>query len=204
MAQRHDKTNNELGLLLGAIVWPDTRAVEPVTGSITLKSGSPTSRTMPEDYDPRPGVPPHSSRRQALMSAQCRSEKLCVDLCHAVVASHACDEVVCSAVALSQCRPQSFRREFDSYSSVTGVRRRWSRSGCRSRPRSNVWVTPGPTSLLKHYAHVLDESAEFAAETLSSQLSAKKAALEAKNPPKRKRSPSIGSQTAANSKRWVM
>jgi hypothetical protein len=98
MAQRHDKTNNELGLLLGAIVWPDTRAVEPVTGSITLKSGLPTRRTMPEDYDPRPGVPPHSSRRQALMSAHCRSEKLCVDLCHAVVASHACDEVVCSAV----------------------------------------------------------------------------------------------------------
>jgi len=61
-----------------------------------------------------------------------------------------------------------------------------------------------PDILLKHYAHVLDESAEFAAEALSSQLSVKKAELEAKNRPKRSTSPSIGSQTAANSKRWVM
>lgn len=61
-----------------------------------------------------------------------------------------------------------------------------------------------PDILLKHYAHVLDESAEFAAETLSSQLSAKKAELEAKNPPKRRSSPSIGSQTAASNRRWIM
>jgi len=52
--------------------------------------------------------------------------------------------------------------------------------------------------------HVLDESAEFAAETLSSQLSAKKAELKAKNRPKRSSSPSIGSHSAANSKRWLM
>ena len=57
-----------------------------------------------------------------------------------------------------------------------------------------------PDLLLTRYAHVLDESAQFAAETLSSQLSgkaAKKAASE-------KDSPAIGSQTAANNKGWVM
>jgi hypothetical protein len=32
-----------------------------------------------------------------------------------------------------------------------------------------------PDILLKHYTHVLDQSAEIAAETLSSQLSGKKA-----------------------------
>ncbi len=57
-----------------------------------------------------------------------------------------------------------------------------------------------PDILLKHYTHVLDESAEFAATTLSSKLSgkgAKKADSEAD-------SPSIGSQTAASKKQWVM
>ncbi len=61
-----------------------------------------------------------------------------------------------------------------------------------------------PDILLKHYAHVLDESAEFAAETLSSQLSTKKTDLKVKNRQKRKSSPSIGSQTAASNRRWIM
>jgi hypothetical protein len=53
-----------------------------------------------------------------------------------------------------------------------------------------------PDILLKHYTHVLDESAEFAATTLSSKLSGnahKKADLETDIP-------SIGSQTAASKK----
>jgi hypothetical protein len=57
-----------------------------------------------------------------------------------------------------------------------------------------------PDILLKHYTHVLDESAEFAATTLSSKLSgkgAKKADAETD-------SPAIGSQTAASKKQWVM
>ena len=57
-----------------------------------------------------------------------------------------------------------------------------------------------PDILLKHYTHVLEESAEFAAETLSSQLggNAQKKADPATD------SPAIGSQTAARRKRWVM
>jgi len=66
-------------------------------------------------------------------------------------------------------------------------------------------LTRASDILLKHDAHVLDESAEFAAETLSSQLSgAKKAELKAKNGQKRESSPSIGSQTAASNRRWIM
>lgn len=61
-----------------------------------------------------------------------------------------------------------------------------------------------PDILLKHYAHVLDESAEFAAETLSSQLSGKKAELKAKMGQKPGSSPSIGSQTAASNRKWIM
>jgi integrase len=61
-----------------------------------------------------------------------------------------------------------------------------------------------PDILLKHYAHVLDESAEFAAETLSSQLSAKKVDLKAKNGQKRRTSPVNGSQKAASNRRWIM
>jgi len=58
---------------------------------------------------------------------------------------------------------------------------------------------------LKHYAHVLDESAEFAAETLSSAISAgEKAKQKPVKPVSRKSSPAIGSQTAAKKKDWVM
>ena len=39
LAQRDDETNNELGLLLGAVMRPDTRAVGPVTGNIDVKAG---------------------------------------------------------------------------------------------------------------------------------------------------------------------
>jgi integrase len=58
-----------------------------------------------------------------------------------------------------------------------------------------------PDILLKHYTHVLEASAEFAAETLSSQLSrnAKKKEADAETD-----SPAIGSQLAARGKRWVM
>lgn len=57
-----------------------------------------------------------------------------------------------------------------------------------------------PDILLKHYTHVLDESAEFAASTLSSQLSGNvhKKAVSTTD------IPSIGSQTAATKKKWVM
>jgi integrase/predicted DNA-binding transcriptional regulator AlpA len=61
-----------------------------------------------------------------------------------------------------------------------------------------------PDLLLKHYTHVLDESAQFAAETLSSQLSGKTAKKQAKPMKNRAVSRGIGSQTAANSKKWVM
>ena len=65
-----------------------------------------------------------------------------------------------------------------------------------------------PDILLKHYTHVLDESAEFAAETLSSQLDRKLGGKKAKagrvKPVAGKTSRAIGSQTAANSKGWVM
>jgi integrase len=57
-----------------------------------------------------------------------------------------------------------------------------------------------PDLLLKHYTHVLDESAQFAASTLSSKLSGKahkKAGLKT-------HIRSIGSQTAASKKKWVM
>ena len=62
-----------------------------------------------------------------------------------------------------------------------------------------------PDILLKHYAHVLDESAEFAAETLSSQFSSgEKAKLKAVKPASRATSPRIGSQTAASNRKWIM
>jgi intergrase/recombinase len=61
-----------------------------------------------------------------------------------------------------------------------------------------------PDILLKHYAHVLDESTEFAAETLSSQLSGKKADLKAKDGQNREASLPIGSQTTASHRRWIM
>ncbi len=54
-----------------------------------------------------------------------------------------------------------------------------------------------PDILLRHYAHVLEESAEFAAETLSSKLASKSAA-------KKPIVPETGSQTAARPKKWVM
>jgi integrase len=57
-----------------------------------------------------------------------------------------------------------------------------------------------PDILLKHYTHVLEESAEFAAETLSSQLSGNG---EKKADPATD-STAIGSQLAAKGKRWVM
>jgi len=61
-----------------------------------------------------------------------------------------------------------------------------------------------PDILLKHYTHVLDESAEFAAESLSSQLNGNKGNLKTAKPEKSKTSPRIGSQTAASNRRWVM
>jgi integrase len=57
-----------------------------------------------------------------------------------------------------------------------------------------------PDILLKHYTHVLDESAQFAASTLSSKLSGKRA----KKAVPKTVSPSIGSQTAATKKQWIM
>ncbi len=57
-----------------------------------------------------------------------------------------------------------------------------------------------PDILLRHYAHVLDESAQIAAETLSSQLSGKAAKKAVPKPV----SPSIGSQTAASKRGWLM
>jgi integrase len=57
-----------------------------------------------------------------------------------------------------------------------------------------------PDILLKHYTHMLDESAELAATTLSSKLSGKAK----KKTGSKTISPSIGSQTAANKKQWVM
>ncbi len=57
--------------------------------------------------------------------------------------------------------------------------------------------------LLKHYAHVLEPSAEFAAETLSAKLKGKRADAADKAGLGPIGSPS-GSQTAASSKRWVM
>jgi len=61
-----------------------------------------------------------------------------------------------------------------------------------------------PDILLKHYTHVLDESAEIAAETLSSQLSGKKAKKNGVRADCGKSSKSIGSQTAASNRKWVM
>ena len=61
-----------------------------------------------------------------------------------------------------------------------------------------------PDILLKHYTHVLDESAEFAAESLSSQLNGNKGKLKTAKPEKSKTSPRIGSQTAASNRRWIM
>ena len=61
-----------------------------------------------------------------------------------------------------------------------------------------------PDILLKHYTHVLDESAEYAAETLSAQLGGKKAKSKPEKAVSRTSSPRSGSQMAANSKRWVM
>ena len=61
-----------------------------------------------------------------------------------------------------------------------------------------------PDILLIHYAHVLDESAEFAAETLSAKLGGKKAKSKPVRAVSRKSSRRIGGQVAANSKRWVM
>jgi hypothetical protein len=61
-----------------------------------------------------------------------------------------------------------------------------------------------PDILLKHYAHVLDESAEFAAETLSSHVSGSKTKMKAVKPANSKSSTSIGSQTAASNRRWIM
>ncbi len=57
-----------------------------------------------------------------------------------------------------------------------------------------------PDILLKHYTHLLEESAGFAAKTLSGKLNggAEKTSDSAED------SPAIGSQTAAKSKRWVM
>ena len=61
-----------------------------------------------------------------------------------------------------------------------------------------------PAILLKHYALLLDESAEEAAQTLSSELRAKTPKKESKTVRLGKKVRESGSQTAANSKSWVM
>jgi integrase len=61
-----------------------------------------------------------------------------------------------------------------------------------------------PDILLKYYTHVLDDSAEIAAETLSPQLSGKKAKKNGVKPDSGKTSKSFGSQTAASNRKWVM
>ena len=58
-----------------------------------------------------------------------------------------------------------------------------------------------PDILLTHYAHVLDASAVFAAQTLSEQLTPNKKAQPAGS---KTTSPRSGSQTAASRKQWVM
>jgi hypothetical protein len=59
-----------------------------------------------------------------------------------------------------------------------------------------------PASSAEHLTtpHVLDESAQIAAETLSSKLGSKPA----KKAVSKRNSPSISSQMAASKKRWVM
>jgi len=57
-----------------------------------------------------------------------------------------------------------------------------------------------PDILLKQYTHILDESAEFAATTLSSKLGGKVN----KKTDSKTDIQSIGSQTAAKKKQWVM
>jgi len=62
-----------------------------------------------------------------------------------------------------------------------------------------------PDILLKYYAHVLDESAGFAAETLSSQFSSgEKAKSKPVKSVSRVTSPRNGSQTAASNRKWIM
>ncbi len=61
-----------------------------------------------------------------------------------------------------------------------------------------------PDLLLVKYAHVLDESAAAAAEILSSQLGGKKAKKQDVKPSPKKTSRSIGSQSAAMNRGWVM
>ncbi len=61
-----------------------------------------------------------------------------------------------------------------------------------------------PDLLLVRYAHVLDASAQVAAETLSSKLTISKPNSKAVKPSKNETSTSIGSQTAAKKKDWVM
>ncbi len=61
-----------------------------------------------------------------------------------------------------------------------------------------------PDLLLKHYAHVLDESAEFAASTLSSQLGATTVKSDGKKEEVSTIRSQSGSQTAAKKKDWVM
>ena len=61
-----------------------------------------------------------------------------------------------------------------------------------------------PDLLLNHYAHVLDASAQVAAETLSSKFSTSKPKSEAVNSSSDNTSTTSGSQTAAKKKDWVM
>ena len=61
-----------------------------------------------------------------------------------------------------------------------------------------------PDILLKYYTHVLDESAEIAAETFEFTIERKKGEEEGVKPDSGKTSKSIGSQTAASNRKWVM
>ena len=96
--------------------------------------------------------------------------------------------------ASSDCRTSS--GEFP----VTGGRRRWWKTKAPIKAAQQRRGHSRPDILLKHYTHVLEASAKFAAETLSSQLSGND---EKKSDPDTE-SPAIGRQMAAKSKRWVM
>jgi hypothetical protein len=61
-----------------------------------------------------------------------------------------------------------------------------------------------PDLLLLRYAHVLDASAQVAAETLSEKMTPSKSKSKSPNDSFEDTSTGIGSQTAAKKKGWVM
>ena len=87
---------------------------------------------------------------------------------------------------------------------VTGGQHRWSSDEFRFSAAQQRLGHTRPDILLKYYTHVLDESAEIAAETLSPQLSGKKAKKNGVKPDSGKTSKSIGSQAAASNRKRLM